>query len=175
MAVQGFKYTLSWDTDFNGVDNAPAGFSDRSARTKASVTLDPAMQARRDKKDTDYYFVPATVNVSVKAVKAESWVLNDKKTDKLLKHEQIHYNISALGGRDLERKVLALRDADGKKLLEKKADLGKEVQDLIDTINKDYDAELHGTHHGQKDTEQSKWELHIASLMNDPAGELKGI
>lgn len=175
MAVQGFKYTVSWDTDFRGVDEAPAEFKDRSARTKASVTLDPAMQARRDKKDTDYYFVPATVNVIIKAVKAESWVLNDKKTDKLLKHEQMHYNISALGGRDLEKKVLELRDADGKKLMEKKATLGKEVQDLIDTVNKSYDAELLGTHHGQKDAEQSKWELHLTNLMNDPSGELKGI
>ena len=175
MAMQGFKYTLNWETDFNSVDDAPAGFADRSARTKASVTLDPKLQARRDGKDTDYYFVPATVNVIVKAVKAESWVLKEKKSDKLLKHEQMHYNISALGGRDLERKILELRDADGKELMNKKAAVGKEIQDLIDKTNRDYDGELLGTKHGEKDAEQSKWELHLTNLLNDPKGELKGI
>ncbi len=175
MSVQGFRYILSWETDFNSVDNAPAGFSDRSARTKASVSLDNGLQARRDSKDTDYYFAPSTVIVNIKAVKAESWVLSDKKSDKLLKHEQMHYNISALGGRDLERKILELRDADGKKLLAKKDELGKEIQTLIDKINKDYDGELLGTNHGQKDAEQSKWELHLTNLMNDPKGELKSV
>jgi hypothetical protein len=175
MAVQGFRYTLNWDNDFNSVDNAPAGFADRSARTKASVTLDAKLQARRDSKETDFYFAPSTVIVNIKAVKAESWVLKEQKSDKLLKHEQLHYNISALGGRDLERKILELRDADFKKLLAKKDELGKEIQTLIDKTNKDYDSELLGTNHGQKDAEQSKWELHLSGLMNDPAGELKSV
>ena len=173
MTMQGFKYTLSWGTDFTEVDNAPEGFSDRSARTKATANLDPKLTARRDSKDSDYYFVPDTVIVNVKAVKTESWVVKDLKSDKLLKHEQLHYNISALGGRDLERKILALRDPVGQKLIEKKEALGKEIQTLIDKVNKAYDDAGKGTNHGKKDTEQSTWEIHINSLMNNTAAELK--
>jgi HJR/Mrr/RecB family endonuclease len=175
MAVQGFTYKLSWGTDFNDVDSQPAGFTDRSARTKASVTLDPKMMAKRDSKESEYYFNPSTVIVSIKAVKAESWVLKEMKSDKLLKHEQMHYNISALGGRDLERKILALRDMSGQELMNKKAALGTEMQNLIDQVNKDYDADLLGTKHGTKDAEQSKWELHITNLMNKPDAELKSL
>jgi hypothetical protein len=175
MAITGFKYTLGWSTDFTELDNAPAGFSDRSARTKASVTLDPGLQAVRDSKESEYYFKPSTVTVIVKAAVAESWVVKDLKSDKLLKHEQIHYNISALGGRDLERKILTLRDKSGQELMNKKAALGKEIQDLIDSVNKDYDGGLQGTNHGKKDTEQAKWELHINGLMNQPNAELKSL
>ena len=53
MAMQGFKHTLSWANDFTEVDNAPEGFSDRSARTKANVTLDPKMIAKRNNKESD--------------------------------------------------------------------------------------------------------------------------
>lgn len=173
--MQGFKNTLSWANDFTEVDSAPEGFSDRDARTKANVTLDQGMQAKRDSKESDYYFAPSTVIVIVKTSKTESWVVKDKKSDKLLKHEQQHYNISALGGRDLERKILALRDASGAELMKKKEAAGKEIQNLIDSVNKDYDAGLQGTNHGQKDAEQAKWELHITSLMNKTDGELKGI
>lgn len=173
MAMQGFKYTLSWSTDFTEVDSAPEGFSDRSARTKASVTLDPNMQARRDAGKTDYYFAPATVIVIIKAVKAESWVVKDLKSDKLLKHEQMHYNISAVGGRDLERKLLILKDPSGPELIKKKEALGKEIQDLIDKVNKAYDDSVKGTNHGKKDTEQSNWEIHINNLMNKSDAELK--
>lgn len=175
MAVQGMKYSLNWVTDFNEVDDAPAGFSNRSARTKASVTLDPKMIAMRDSKDTDYYFKPSTVIVIVKAVKPESWVIKEKESDKLLKHEQLHYNISAIAGRELERKALALRDATGPGLIQKKVDLGKEIQDLIDKVNKDYDEGMQGTDHGAKDAEQAKWEMHITSLMSKDDAELKGL
>ena len=173
MTMQGFKYTLSWSADFTEVDNAPEEFSDRSARTKASVTLNQAMVARRDSKDSDYYFVPDTVIVTVKAVKTDSWVVKDLKSDKLLKHEQLHYNISALGGRDLERKLKALRDPVGQELMKKKEALGKEIQDLIDKVNKAYDDSVKGTNHGKKDTEQSNWEIHINNLMNNSDAELK--
>ncbi len=175
MAMQGFKYTISWTNDFTEVDNQPAGFSDRSARTKATVTLDPKMIATRDSKESDYYFKPSTVIVIVKGAKTESWVLKDKKSDDLLKHEQIHYNISALGGRDLERKVLTLKDPAGQELINKKDALGKEIQTLIDKINKEYDEGINGTNHGAKSAEQAKWELHINNLMNKPEAELKGV
>lgn len=175
MAVQGFNYKLTWTNDFTEVDNAPAGFTNRSARTKADVTLDPKMIATRDSKDSDYYFKPDTVKVIIKTDKTNSWVVKDLKSDKLLAHEQLHYNIAALAARDLERKLLALRHKEGAKLIQEKDALGKAVQAEIDKINKDYDEGVHGTDHGKKDTEQAKWELHINAIMNKTDGELKTI
>jgi len=175
MALQGFTYSLSWANDFTEVDNAPTELSNRSARTKANVTLDPKMIAKRDSKDSDYYFKPDTVIVIIKTDKTASWVVKDLKSDKLLAHEQLHYNIAALAGRDLERKILALRNKDGATLIQEKEALGKAVQSEIDKINKEYDEGLQGTDHGKKDAEQAKWELHIKSLMGKTDAELKGI
>jgi hypothetical protein len=57
--------------------------------------------------------------------------------------------------------------------MKKKEDLGKEIQALIDKVNKAYDDDVKGTNHGKKDTEQSNWEIHINNLMNKSDAELK--
>lgn len=175
MAITGFTYTLSWTNDFTEVDEAPEGFKDRDARTKANADLDPGLTGKRDAGKTEYYFDPASVKVVVKASKVESWVVKGQQSTSLLKHEQLHYNITALGGRDLERKILAIRANSREDLQKQKDDTKKEVQDNINKVNKDYDDPTNGTNHGKKAPEQSKWELHITNLMNKPDAELKGI
>lgn len=175
MALQGFKYSLSWATDFTEVDSAPANFTNRSARTKADITLDANLKGKKDASTSEYYFDVDTIKVGVKTDKANSWIVKGKQSDSLLKHEQMHYNISALGARDLERKLKALRATSMQDLIKQKSDLGTEIQTLINKVNKDYDDDLLGTSHGTKAAEQSKWELHITNLMNSETAELKSL
>lgn len=109
-------------------------------------------------------------------IKKDSWVLKGEKTDKLLKHEQLHYNISALGGRDLERGLKKLSAESPSELVQKIADFTQEIQSLVDKINEEYDnTKLWGTNHGRIKMHQDAWELHINKLKNDPNGELKSI
>ena len=60
--------------------------------------------------------------------KSESWVLKNSKTEKLRKHEQLHYNISALGGRDLERGLKKLTAASPEELVSKRDKLQRKFK-----------------------------------------------
>jgi predicted secreted Zn-dependent protease len=88
----------------------------------------------------------------------------------------MHYNISALGGRDLERGLLALSASSTTELITKKEELSAKIQALIDKTNEEYDNRIMwGTDHGRIKLHQDLWEMHLAKLMNDPNGELKSV
>ena len=55
-----------------------------------------------------FHFKPSSVFIQVSIDEVKSWVLRNSRSDELLQHEQVHYNISALAGRDLERRMLKL-------------------------------------------------------------------
>ena len=108
--------------------------------------------------------------------KNNSWVLRGSKTEKLKKHEQIHYNISALAGRDLERDLKNLTADSPEELVSKRDALNSQMQTLVDDMNKEYDNTiLWGTDHGRIELHQGIWELHISKLMNDDNARLESI
>jgi hypothetical protein len=175
LALQGFNYKIKWSKDFTTRSNPPAGKEDLVAFTVATANSVGNPQAHK-KDDGKYYIKPSTLTVQIKMNKSQSWVLSDSKTEKLLKHEQMHYNISALGGRDLERGLLALSANSVEELLRKRDELNAKIQKLIDKTNDEYDNKiLWGTDHGRTGLHQEFWEMHLAKLMNDPKGELKSI
>lgn len=174
MALNGFKYKVKWK-DFTPRTSPPPG-EDHYAFTTAKAVTKGELKAYKNSDDGKYYIKSSSVVVEVKMVKSESWVLKDQQTDKLLKHEQLHYNISALGGRDLERGLLALSANSPAELLNKRDELAAKIQSLINKTNKEYDNNiLWGTDHGRLELNQDIWEMYLSKLMNDPNGELKSI
>ena len=96
MSLHGFRHTLSWSQDFTQRNSPPPHQEDLIAFTVATAETFGGMQAIYDSASELYSFKPSKVKVRIKMVKSQSWVLKDSKTEKLKKHEQIHYNISAL-------------------------------------------------------------------------------
>lgn len=175
MALYGFNYKIKWSKDFTTVSSPPVDKEDLLAFTVAKAGSFGSPEAYK-KDDGRYYMKPSSIKVEIKMVKSESWVLGDSKTDKLKKHEQMHYNISALGGRDLERGLKNLSGDSEYDLREKRDELNTGIQDLITEINKEYDNTiLWGTDHGRIELHQGLWEMHLAKLMNDPNGVLKSV
>lgn len=175
MTLIGFNYRINWTRDFITCNTAPLG-ENHSAFTTATANSIGNIQAYKNSNDERYYIKQSSVKVEIKMLKSQSWVLSDKKTDKLLQHEQLHYNISALGGRDLERGLLALNADSVDDLIAKKDELTANIQSLINKVNLEYDNKIMwGTDHGRVDLHQGFWETHIAKLMSDPNGELKSI
>lgn len=175
MALKGFNYAIRWNSDFTTRTSPPSGKEDLIAFTEAPAGTSKEIKAKKGD-DGLYYVKESSVEVSIKMIKKDSWVLKDKKTDKLLKHEQLHYNISALGGRDLERGLKKLSAGSPSELVQKISDFTQKIQSLIDKINIEYDnTKLWGTNHGRIKLHQDAWELHINKLKNDPNGELKSI
>ncbi len=108
-----------------------------------------------------------------------SWVDPDKKTDKLLKHEQGHFDISEYFARKKQKEMekAAKNGVTKEGPSDKAADLMKEAEDeldhtlmkICDDINaeedkmqKQYDSE---TDHGKNDKEQEKWNKKIENLL----------
>lgn len=174
MALKGFNHTINWNNDFTELTSAPTGKSGLVAFTTASAGTSKELKAKGG--GGNYSIKPSSIEVSVKMVKKDSWVLKDSKTAELLNHEQMHYNISALGGRDLERGLNKLSASSTSELVQKISDLTQEVQGLISKTNEEYDnTKLWGTDHGKIKMHQTAWNLHINKLKNDPNGELKSI
>ena len=174
MALSGFNYKISWNKDFSEVDKR----RDSSLDAFTSASFKTAKDLKPDAKSSDglFRFKSSSIDIAIVMNKKESWVHKPSESDNLLKHEQLHYNISALAGRDLERKLKALSDASVKSLFEKAQTLLSDLQKLVDDINKEYDNKIMwGTNHGNIPLHQTVWETHIAKMMNDPNGELKSV
>ncbi|CAN5625384.1 hypothetical protein BH20ACI4_BH20ACI4_10100 [soil metagenome] len=176
MSLHGFQHTLSWSNDFTTKTEPPPDQDDLVAFTVATAGTFGGMQAIYDSASELYSFKPSKVKVKIKMIKSESWVLKDSKTEKLKKHEQLHYNISALGGRDLERGLKKLTAGTPEELVWERDNLNSQIQSLINDINKEYDNTiLWGTNHGRIDLHQEIWELHIKKLMNDDSAKLESV
>ena len=174
MALSGFKYTISWTTDFDRVDKRKDPKLD--AFTVARFATGKNLMADVKSGDGLYRFQTSSIDIQIKMDKTESWVFKNAESDALLKHEQIHYNISALAGRDLERALKNLSGETVKALFDKAKDLLKNFQLAVDIVNIDYDDDkLRGTNHGNETTKQALWEIHINKLMNDPNEILRSI
>lgn len=176
MSLHGFRHTLSWSSDFTERTEPPPDKEHLVAFTEAPAGTFGGMEIKYNSDSELYFFKPSKVKVKIQMDKSKSWVLGDAKTEKLKKHEQLHYNISALSGRDLERGLKALTADSPEELVSLRDNLTQEMQNLVDEINKEYDNTiLWGTNHGRIDLHQEVWELHIKKLMNDPNGKLESV
>ena len=176
MSLSGFNRTLSWTQHFTQLDDPPPGKDHLVAYTVAPAGTHGGLQAKKNTDTGLYYLKSSSIDVRVKMNKQESWVLKSHKSDELRKHEQYHYNVSALAGRDLERGLKDLRADSPEKLMQEVADLTSRILGLVDKINEEYDNDiLWGTDHGRTELHQGFWEYHIDKLKNDPNGELKSI
>ena len=174
MALSGFKYTISWNTDFDRVNKRKDPKLD--AFTSASFKTVKDLKADVKSGDGLYRFQPSSIDIQIKMNKTESWVFKDAESDALLKHEQMHYNVSALAGRDLERALKSLTGESVNDLYDKAKKLLKNLQTSADIVNFDYDEDqVRGTNHGNDTTKQALWEIHINKLMNDPNEALRSI
>lgn len=88
-----------------------------------------------------------------------SWVLRGKKSPGLLSHEQTHYLVVVLLGRELEQKLLALTAADAGAFQMAASALIQQQTDRADEIGKSYDED---TAHGRNAGPQKQWETRVA-------------
>lgn len=57
-----------------------------------------------------------SVNVVVRLIPADCWVLAGRKTAQLLQHERLHSVMATLAGREMERELVEVTATDGKAL-----------------------------------------------------------
>jgi hypothetical protein len=166
MPVDGFDYTISW-AKFTKVTTAPNG-SDADGYTEA-VYQSNNIQPVRGKGKT---VVVKTADITISLDSGQSWVVETKITNDLLTHEQGHYDITALGARELYARLLKLKAADVKSLSDKVNELSEALQNKIDNTNHRYDEQ---TDHSKVKASQEKWNKAIATEKQKADGSLDNL
>ena len=100
-------------------------------------------------------------SVEVYFLKNSSWIKDS--TNKIIKHEQLHFDISELTGRKIRKGVLELRKGHQNNL-EDYQQLIKALLEYHDAMNIQYDNE---TAHGIYEKEQAEWELKISKELKE--------
>ena len=164
MPLTGFDHQISWN-QFRKRNSRPRGVDeDAEIHTEA-----PFAYMRREQNGR---FVITTVNVNIRVVRAQSWVVRSAQTNRLLQHEQGHYDIQALGAREQHNRMLNLSEPALRELEAHVRELNAEIQRKVDDTNARYDRE---TNHSTNRTQQNSWDNRIANAKASPAGTLDNL
>lgn len=161
MPLNNFDRLITW-AEFTTVFSRPSGVNE-----DAKITADSTVRYRIRRRGNAISIVDARVTIVTTTV--ESWVVSNKKTDWLLKHEQGHYDITALGTRALYNELPTLTADSTRELEVKKTALTQKYQNKIDTCNSKYD---NLTNHGLNNAVQDTWNLQIATAKTNISGTI---
>ena len=164
MAINNFDHLVDW-SEFRTVSSRHSG-----VKEDAEIKANSAVSYRTRRRGNAASIVDATVDIVT--VLEESWVVGDKKTDILLKHEQGHYDITALGTREFYKQLLLLTANSTNSLTEKINALKQQFQQKIDTCNSRYDTQ---TNHGLITSQQDTWNQKIAAAKVNPVGVINDL
>ncbi len=166
MAFIGLPRAISWD-DFSEVDTAPAGEAE-SAHANAKWSLDWGYK-------WDKEYIVGDVNISARMLADKSWVVKSEKSSALLTHEQGHYDLTALGARDLHRELPKLTSKTEAGLKAAVAALERRIKAEVNAMNERYDGTTDGTNHGADAAAQIRWTGKIRIAVADDYATLSSI
>jgi hypothetical protein len=104
------------------------------------------------------------IRIKVRLNSSTSWSDTSMRTAALLKHEQGHYDITGLAGRDLARAMLDLGRVKKRAIKPTLRKLKKNLDALVKKSDTAYDK---GTVHGSDKKEQNNWTLDIQDVIKD--------
>lgn len=114
----------------------------------------------RQQPDASGNFTFATVGVRVTLLRIESWVVGGRKTQELLNHEELHFRIAVLVGRELDEDVTALTARTSPALLAAGTGIHTAKVLRAQTIEDAYDV---ATQHGKVSGQQDIWAQRVDS------------
>jgi hypothetical protein len=132
---------LSWD-DFQGIVNHS---SHADAATAINIKAKPFIQKKRIFYVVDAYFIPK-----------QSWCR--AKSENLLRHEQLHFDIAELYARKARKKISEFRQMGIRDVAEYNRAISKILQES-NSVDVEYDF---NTLHGTLPERQAAWEKNIA-------------
>lgn len=165
MAITRFNYNIRWN-EFREINQHPRNISE-----DAEIYVDFSLNYSTRAPDNQDCHVTA-VTTALRVNRGKSWVVKNKKTAALLRHEQGHYDITALGAREVYQRILALTAAQCPQIDTESRRIQEEVQRLISLVNIRYDTR---TSHGINSTVQQSWELSIHTAKQRADGVLANL
>lgn len=142
---------LTWN-DFKARPNKVSHFK---ALTSTSISL-----------GVNYENTTLTIDITNEFYPKKSWTkVEGEKSQNLLAHESLHFDISELFARKLRQKVLETKfKSRGQKLINEISSLYQETMRELEKVQRAYDKE---TDHSVKKEIQDKWELKIKKQLNE--------
>jgi uncharacterized protein DUF922 len=162
MPLRGFNHDVRWG-QFQKRSSPPNGVS-TDARTRTQCDLDYTLSQNRDGS-----FQVTSLEIQISVNSNESWVVRAKTTKELLRHEQVHYDIRALGAREQFTLLTNLREASLKDLEGRINEIGRDIQRKVDGMNIRYDNQ---TNHSRNVAQQRHWNTRIRAVKSQSAGTL---
>ncbi len=175
MSITGHALTLTWQ-DFSGRVPANAR-SDAYTATSYDVQTNYSMRTNRGRQSD---FLLSTVSIQVRLDRARMWSRPSAQSSQLLKHEQGHYDITALFMRDLDTDLTGLLQAG--QTFPTQRDMAQAIatrqQPIVSLVNRlqstptadgVYDQQ---TNHGRDATAQGRWDTALAGARSNPATKL---
>jgi hypothetical protein len=141
---------LTWK-DFKGREDNSSPFH---ALTNGSIAYRIANVS-----GNEYKFV-----LEVGFVYKGSWVKKKMKTDKLLEHEQRHFDIVEIYARIFVKRLEEENVFEGKKFSEKVPKIYKKMTEELNKFQQQYDKE---THHSTDEVKQAEWNEKIKLLLEE--------
>lgn len=138
---------LTW-ADFKG---KPKPNSSAVAQTVSGITFGYSI------KTMDGRIVDYTATIEAHFYPHKSWYLKDKADAYILKHEQLHFDITELYARLFRKNIKSLRV--NQNLKRQLDDLQKSINEAVNETQKRYDSE---TNHSINKEAQLAWEVRIA-------------
>jgi hypothetical protein len=159
MAVKNWPSKVNWN-QFKKVAKAPGGAT-TVAHIEGEYRNPPGRQFQvvQDGK----LFKLTDVNLVLKLIRAETWVIKGKESKDLLAHEQGHWDILGLIAREYHKEIKKLRGTSVAQLQSRFQKLEARIAEKRDNLNSGsggYDTE---TDHGREKAQQKKWDALIAT------------
>lgn len=162
MTLTGFTHNVQWG-EFSEINSRPAN-TQESAFISVSIRSNFRTQAQRGQ-DCRVVSFNTTIIVSLSA----SWIVRGQQTADLLRHEQGHYDITALGAREVHDRSSALTSAQCPGINREAQRIERDVQTRINQANQRYDTQ---TNHGINASDQQRWNTSIRNAKNKTNGTL---
>ncbi len=156
--ISGWPRAIAW-SEFREISKRPDGVLE-DAQIHSEVSSPSRLSVTRENGQFRLPNYPAKLDV----VPDDTWVVTGTKSDALLAHEQVHFDITGLSGRDMVREMLALRAPTTDELQRAVTRITERYQQLASELTKKYDDE---TNHGRNADQQKRWAAHIKDCVDN--------
>jgi hypothetical protein len=160
LVVNGWPRALTWD-DFREIGSRPA---DAEGNENAQIHSDVNQPERVSVAREGGQRRVSSLTVTISIVRADTWVVGSAKTPELLSHEQGHYDLTGLSGREMGNEILAARAGTLEDLQRQVTAIIERARERGQDWNARYDTETGG---GRNRDVQGRWDERIRSCIGN--------
>lgn len=159
LVLNGWPRALTWD-DFPEVETRPA---DAEGTENAEIHCEINQPERVSVTREGGQRRVSSLTVTIAIARASNWVVRSAKTPELLSHEQGHYDLTGLMGRDMGHEILAARAGTLEDLQQRITAIIERYRQRGRDLNARYDTETGG---GRNRDAQRRWDERIRSSID---------